>query len=111
MRAHVSPRSARERAPRAIGTPHARRRPRPLRPAGRHQLDRIREQFEAQDAENKRKLDRLNGLIAELGEGKRAMWSVLGQYQTQRPPKAGEAPTMAIVEFPLNADVYVGRAH
>ena len=31
------------------------------RRAGRHQLERIREQFEAQDAENKRKLERLNG--------------------------------------------------
>ena len=31
------------------------------RPAGRQQLDRIREQFEAQEAESKRKLDRLNG--------------------------------------------------
>lgn len=57
--------------------------------AGRQQLDRIREQFEAQEAESKRKLDRLNGRIAELGEGKRAMWSVLGQPKA--PPKAGEA--------------------
>ena len=39
---------------------------------GRQQLDRIREQFEAQEAESKRKLERLNGRIAELGEGKRA---------------------------------------
>ena len=48
---------------------------------GRQQLDRIREQFEQQEAESKRKLDRLNGRIAELGEGKRAMWSAIGQGQ------------------------------
>lgn len=46
-----------------------------LQQDGRQQLDRIREQFEAQEAESKRKLDRLNGRIAELGEGKRALWS------------------------------------
>jgi chromosome segregation ATPase len=51
---------------------------------GRQNLDRIREQYEAQEAESKRKLDRLNGRIAELGEGKRAMWSVLGQYQAHK---------------------------
>ncbi|KAL3893845.1 MAG: hypothetical protein SGPRY_013978, partial [Prymnesium sp.] len=47
---------------------------------GRQQLDRIREQFEEQDAENRRKLDRLNGRIAELGENKQAMWTVLRQH-------------------------------
>jgi len=62
-----------------------------LQQDGRHQLDRIREQFEAQDAENKRKLDRLNGRIAELGEGKRAMWSVLGQVQVQKPMAGGQS--------------------
>lgn len=37
-------------------------RPPPIHPhTGRQQLDRIRQQFEAEDAENKRKLDRLNG--------------------------------------------------
>ena len=61
------------------------------RPAGRQQLDRIREQFEAQEAESKRKLDRLNGRIAELGEGKRAMWSVLGQYQAHKAAATGKA--------------------
>ncbi|KAL1507667.1 hypothetical protein AB1Y20_007283 [Prymnesium parvum] len=54
---------------------------------GRQQLDRIREQFEEQDAENRRKLDRLNGRIAELGENKHAMWSIL--RQTQGKPRNG----------------------
>ena len=43
------------------------------------QLESIREQLAAEDTENRRKLERLNGRIAELGEHKRGMWSVLGQ--------------------------------
>ena len=67
-----------------------------LQQDGREQLDRIREQFEAQEAESKRKLDRLNGRIAELGEGKRAMWSVLGQYQAHKQQtKDGKASSAA----------------
>ena len=64
-------------------------------------LDRIREQFEAEDAENKRKLERLNGRIAELGEGKRHVWSILGQGSNQqqaKPSTAAEAPRQAPVE-------------
>jgi len=56
-----------------------------LQQDGSKKLDRIREQYEAEDAENKRKLDRLNGRIAELGEGKRHMWSILGQQQKGKP--------------------------
>ena len=63
-----------------------------LQQDGRQQLDRIREQFEAQEAESKRKLDRLNGRIAELGEGKRAMWSAIGQIQKPKADAAAEAP-------------------
>ena len=70
-----------------------------LQQDGRQQLDRIREQFEAQEAESKRKLERLNGRIAELGEGKRAggMFAAAfggggGAQQQQQPkPKAAEA--------------------
>ena len=99
--------------------------------AGRQQLDRIREQFEEQDADNRRKLDRLNGCdrapercppctaahphgrarmvahahrelgnglplplrfrrIAELGENKHAMWSMLRQHQPQKPKAEAE---------------------
>ena len=43
------------------------------------QLGSIREQLAAEDTENRRKLDRLNGRIAELGDQRRGMWSVLGQ--------------------------------
>ena len=75
---------------------------------GRQQLDRIREQFEQQEAESKRKLDRLNGRIAELGEGKRAMWSAIGQGQ-----KAGgkaEAESAAAAPTGTSADADVAGA-
>jgi hypothetical protein len=62
-----------------------------LQQDGRQQLDRIREQFEAQEAESKRKLDRLNGRIAELGEGKRSMWSAFQGATKPAGGKEGEA--------------------
>jgi len=80
-----------------------------MRSTGRPHLDLIREQFEAEDAENKRKLDRLNGCaihhcpspgpsactdvtahpcrhsrIAELSDGKRALWSMLSMQQQKQ---------------------------
>ena len=71
---------------------HAASRPRAAR-GGRQNLAGIREAFDAEDAENKRKLERLNGRIADLGEGKRSMsmWSLLGQYNSQK-PKAPPPP-------------------
>ena len=79
-----------------LASAHAASRPRAAR-GGRQNLAGIREAFDAEDAENKRKLERLNGRIADLGEGKRSMsmWSLLGQYNSQKPKAAAAAaPTL-----------------
>jgi hypothetical protein len=68
-----------------------------LQQDGRQQLDRIREQFEAQDAENKRKLERLNGRIAGLAEGKHAMWSALSQTHKPKPGETHKPAAAATV--------------
>ena len=75
-----------------LASAHAASRPRAAR-GGRQNLAGIREAFDAEDAENKRKLERLNGRIADLGEGKRSMsmWSLLGQYNSQKPKAAAAA--------------------
>ena len=57
-----------------------------LQQDGRQQLDRIREQFEAQDAENKRKLERLNGCALTLP------WPAPAR-SARRPPRTSHRAT------------------
>ena len=70
------------------------------------QLESIREQLAAEDTENRRKLERLNGRIAELGEHKRGMWSVLGQQcKNILEPKLVSGPAASDAAQPAVAPV------